>query len=273
MAGNDLKKVFPGQRLSIPAGAYNAFIDAAEVHKKRLVGITGGENPFFAPMGILLVRNDSGGPRERFDVLGLDEIVISPEDNDREFKNHPILAGVVPDITKHRGRFGVLQEPVGSGMFARAMILGITPVKVAVPTGITCRRADITDGVSGHLTEWGNGSAEVLWHGGGTDEYEWAVVRLGTSPGVFPVKLVKTGGAAGDETVPASYTYDVRDMITDEMLLADVSPTLSPHQWKRPPVGRMIEATFGYAHLHENGFALGWINETVDQEACSSGEG
>jgi hypothetical protein len=44
-----------------------------------------------------------------------------------------------------------------------------------------------------------------------------------------------------------------------------------PYKWKRPSAGWMIAATFGYAHWNTDGdLALGWINEMVEQEACSS---
>jgi len=52
-----------------------------------------------------------------------------------------------------------------------------------------------------------------------------------------------------------------------------VDPTADPHKWKRPSVGWMNPATFGYAHYNGDGdLVLGWINEMVDQEPCEESE-
>jgi len=67
-------------------------------------------------------------------------------------------------------------------------------------------------------------------------------------------------------------------MVTGDTLATAVDPTASPHKWQRPSIGWMIPATFGYAHYHPDGsggweLVLGWINETVDQEACETSGG
>ena len=90
---------------------------------------------------------------------------------------------------------------------------------------------------------------------------------------MFPVNLTKTGGTQGTESAPASWTYDVKDVETGETLASGVNPVSSPHKWRRPSVGQMIAATFGYAHYGPDGsggeqLVLGWINEMVEQEAC-----
>lgn len=88
---------------------------------------------------------------------------------------------------------------------------------------------------------------------------------------VFPVTLSQVGGGPGDESYPASWTYDVLDAITEELLASNIDPTVAPHAWRRPSVGYVIPATFGYAHRDAAGVVvLGWINEVPDQEACSS---
>ena len=117
----------------------------------------------------------------------------------------------------------------------------------------------------------GGGAAQILWKESGTG-VKWAVVRLGRwSPTVFPVNLTQTGGSQGTTTTPATWTYSVIDPVTSQTLATAVNPTVSPHKWKRPSAGWMIAATFGYAHFNAQGqLVLGWINEMVEQEACSS---
>jgi len=89
------------------------------------------------------------------------------------------------------------------------------------------------------------------------------------------VDLTQVGGSQGDETNPATWTYDVADVVTGETLESGVDPTAAPHKWQRPSIGWMIPATFGYAHYQSDGsngydLVLCWINEMVDQEACET---
>jgi hypothetical protein len=64
--GDTLRKVQAGQKLRIPAAAYNAFVDAANDFKRR--SASNGREPetTVRDRDVLLVRNDSGEPRERF---------------------------------------------------------------------------------------------------------------------------------------------------------------------------------------------------------------
>jgi hypothetical protein len=90
----------------------------------------------------------------------------------------------------------------------------------------------------------------------------------GGAGAVIPVKLVQVGGAQGTATTAATWTYDVKDFDTNDTLASGVNPVNSPHQYKRPSVGQMIKATFGYAHYDDDDLVLGWINEVADQETC-----
>src|SRR5262245_46284476 len=102
--GDALRKVQDGQRIRIPAAAYNAFVDAANDFKRR--STSSGREPETAlrDRNVLLIRNDSGEPRERFDVLGIDRPIFSPTDNLEEFKNRPSMVGVAPEVPKHVGK-------------------------------------------------------------------------------------------------------------------------------------------------------------------------
>ncbi|MCC7193489.1 MAG: hypothetical protein IT444_11970, partial [Phycisphaeraceae bacterium] len=83
---------------------------------------------------------------------------------------------------------------------------------------------------------------------------QWIVVCLGKliAMTVFPVELTLSGGTQGDEVYPASWLYDVRDAITGELLKHDADPIDVPHHWKRPNIGQMIAADYGYAHYRHN---------------------
>ena len=275
--GDSLKKVQSGQPLVIPASAYNAFIDAALDFRQRTAYLGREAQASFQQASIILVRNDSGANRQRFEVLGVDGPIIDPSANEEEFKNRVALSCVAPAADTHEGKFVVLAEPIATGKIGRAYAAGVCPVKIDVPDDDhEWRYAEIADGITANLKVSMQGSAGILWRAGGTG-VQWAVVRLGKPipMHVFPVDLTQYGGEQGDEENPATWTYDVLDVVTGETLESGVDPVASPHKWQRPSIGQMIAATFGYAHYQDDGsggleLVLGWINEMVDQEACET---
>lgn len=275
-----LRKVRSGDSLVIPAAAYNAFIDAALDFRQRTAHLGQGAQPSFPQASIVLVRNDSGSNQNRMAVLGVDAPIIDPSANEEEFRNRVALSCVAPEEGTHEGRFVVLAEPIANGKIGRAYAAGVCPVKIDVPDEEhEWRYAEIADGITGNLKVSMQGSATILWRAGGTG-VQWAVIRLGqpVPMHVFPVELTQVGGEQGDEENPASWTYDVLNVVTGETLASGVDPVASPHKWQRPSVGQMIAATFGYAHYQPNDagemeLVLGWINEMVDQEACPDSGG
>ena len=275
-----LRKVRSGDPLVIPAAAYNAFIDAALDFRQRTAHLGQGAQPSFSQASIVLVRNDSGSNQNRMAVLGVDAPIIDPSANEEEFRNRVALSCVAPEEGTHEGRFVVLAEPIANGKIGRAYAAGVCPVKIDVPDEEhEWRYAEIADGITGNLKVSMQGSATILWRAGGTG-VQWAVIRLGqpVPMHVFPVELTQVGGEQGDEENPASWTYDVLDVVTGETLASGVDPVASPHKWQRPSVGQMIAATVGYAHYQPNDagemeLVLGWINEMVDQEACPDSGG
>lgn len=66
-----LRKVQPGDPLKISAGTFNTFIDAAQDFQQRQRSQQQRPRSSFTDHGTVLVRNDSGAGRERFDVLGI----------------------------------------------------------------------------------------------------------------------------------------------------------------------------------------------------------
>jgi len=269
--GDPMKKVKPGEPLAIPAATFNTFVDAARDflarrHQQAQAGTPSGRHNC-----IVLVRNDSVFDRERFEVLGIDGSVFDPGTDIEAFKNHPVMTGVMPVEPDHRGKFVVLLEPVASGELAHAVAAGVVPARINVPDeDYPYYLAEVTNGSPVNLAVAKVGSATILWRQGGTG-VQWALLRLGEMPqfSVFPVGLVDPRGSQGDNMNPATWTYDVYHLYTGTMLATDVNPVAAPHWWRRPSVGYIIPATYGYAHWNVNGeLVLGWINEVADQEAC-----
>jgi len=186
------RKVRPGDPLIIPAAAFNAFIDAAQRFQEQQHNTE--QDPYWEQRhtGIVLVRNDSGADRQRFDILGIGGPVIRRVDNPDSFKNQIAIKGVTPTAT-HAGRFVVLLEPVKAGSFARGCVHGVCLARVRMnreDDGF----AEVKENQISRLESGGAGSAALLWvEPVGEREYSdtaWAIIRLGNRGGIQWARIV-----------------------------------------------------------------------------------
>ncbi len=192
--GESLRKVRRGEPLEISAETFNTFIDAARDFQNRTRNrqFTHTQEP--RQTGTLLVKNGSGQDRQRFEVLAIDRPIFLPSDNLWSFQDQVAVIGVVPDENKHVGRFVVLLEPLRDGMIGRAVVSGVTPVRLNV-LNEEHEWADIEGGETDSLKTDTAGSAFILWkeppgsggyggygYGYGYGYYgglRWALVRIG----------------------------------------------------------------------------------------------
>lgn len=198
-----LKKVAKGDPLAIPADAYNAFVDAARDHQARRLGQTAGGSAGVRDGGTVLVRNDSGAPRDRFDVLGIAGPVFDPTDEDQadQFAGQVVLAGVLVSSYLHEGQFAVLQEPVADGALGRAVVCGLTIGRLFVDEGAENTRWATPAWGKPYLRASSTGTADVLWKEPGESEDEedlkWAVLRLGSPAHEIETEAVYSGTVTG----------------------------------------------------------------------------
>jgi len=171
-----LRKVRPGDPLKIPAGTFNTFIDAARDYQARQHQQGQGSRAAVRHSGLLLVRNDSGADRLRFDVLGVSGPVFDPAADEEAFKNQHALAGVTPTEAGHTGKFVVLLEPVAAGAIGLACAEGVCPVHIYVEDA-ALKFADVNNGTAASLKTSRTGSATILWKAGSTGTV-WAVVKI-----------------------------------------------------------------------------------------------
>lgn len=146
----------------------------------------------------VVVKNDTEVDRERYAILGIDDVLVEPDENLREFQTRPVFVCSEPDILLHIGRFAILLQPIEAGSFGLACIHGICAVQVARYETAGHSFADIEHEETGRLKELPYGGAEVLWIEEITEEEEdeeeppwikWAVVRLGSFQGTCFAKL------------------------------------------------------------------------------------
>ncbi|MBI5724850.1 MAG: hypothetical protein HZA50_12895 [Planctomycetes bacterium] len=176
-----LAKVTSGQSLKIPAAAYNAFVDAAVAVRNSANDQGQASRQAARQSGVILVRNDSGSDRSRFDILGISGPLFTPTDDVDSFKNNqPALAGTTPNSDNHKGKFVILLEPVESGKIGRAIIDGLAIAKINV-TDATHLFAEVNNGDCSMLKSIQSGTARIVWKESGTGQ-KWALVRLGDPP-------------------------------------------------------------------------------------------
>ncbi|MCL2120166.1 MAG: hypothetical protein FWH27_17260 [Planctomycetaceae bacterium] len=263
------RKVKSGDPLVIPAAAYNAMLDAAVANMRS----QGKPSQVRGEQGNhVLVRNESGYPLEQFEILGIEGPAFDPHNEPDAFQQTPVLRGVVPN-KDHKGKFVVVQEPAAPGCVVRACVSGLTVARVYTEDSQP-KACDIEEGYTYDFTGGSTGGASILWIEGGTGE-KWALIRIGHGDvsTLFPVVLKKSGGEEGDEKKATTWRYDVNHALTDESLEKDIDPTAKPHQWRRPAIGRMTQATFGYAHFDKDDkLVVGWINETFVLSSCEEEE-
>jgi len=155
-----MKKVASGQPLRIPASTFNSMIDAANDYKSRLLNRQSEVIAQPAKNGIVTVRNLSGFDCDRFSVLAIDTVSITPTENLQEFASRFTLDVVTPE-SQNEGRFVVLQEPVLDGGMGKAMIAGVTPVLLFGDSALGAKSAGIEPG---QITLISNSSgAQILW--------------------------------------------------------------------------------------------------------------
>jgi len=245
---DDLKKVQSGDRLRIPAQTFNSFIDAAVDFKRRQRGVGRDGQRVHRQTGIILVRNDTGEDLDRFTAVGIDSPIIGPTDNEDEFKNRATAVGVKPLVPDHRGRFGVVLEPVKAGKIAPACVSGVIPCRINVEEE-THERTDVEHN-STMLKSGHHGGAEILWKEAGVGE-KWALVKAGVAEPLgitFVVRLEQVQGDAGTNgTADCTFTYNLFDLLTGEKLNRDDIPRAPIDTNIRPPQTKLVAATRGSA--------------------------
>jgi len=208
-----MRKVRSGERLHIPADAWNRFIDIAERDAARSLSLGAGE-PIRRRRNLVRIRNDSGADIGRFEILGVDSPIFAVAD--QAFKNDFDLAGSTPSTSSHLGKFVVAAEPIAAGAVGRAFASGLCPVRVDV-TNTDHDFADVADADSSKLFSGRAGAAAILWSEGGTGE-QWAIVRIGvlSIANLFAGKITAVDSPSPSPTYSAKALHDPSITVTGE---------------------------------------------------------
>jgi hypothetical protein len=180
MAGDPLRRVYPGQRRQITAAAWNALVDSARTVRDS--GSTGGDGvDLTSGQDTILVQNNSGGAVDRFAVLAVGNPLIAPTDSEDEFLSGIAFLGTTPTSSTEPGKWCVTLEPIPAGEIGRAVLSGVVPVQVDATAGAE-DFAEFNEDTTSCLVCDAGGTARILWLET-TGEVCWAVVRLGDAAG------------------------------------------------------------------------------------------
>ena len=257
----------------MPAENYNAFIEAATWVREQQRR-PGGSSGRGAPQAALLVtvKNDTASQMNRFAAVGVSGIVTDPSAAPDEFKNRIAIKARVP-TSADSNRWLVLPQPLPAGQYGLAVALGVTPCWIDLGA-VGDLAVDVADG-SGIPVSGASGAGRILWVAGGAGTAtatgaQWALIHLGGGAGgdILRGTVTKDGGAGGDETTQATWTYTLKDK-SGKTLSTGLSP-----EWVRP-VGAMKFAPDGSTapyYIDDSGNpTLMTVNEVEDTDTCSTG--
>ncbi len=180
MSGDSLRKVKTGDPLRIPAGAYNAFVDAAVDHRRRQHDESREPQRLRRDNDVILVLNSTESTVPRFGVLAITDPIFHPDDA-LELER-VAFTGALPQA-EHAGKFAILLETAAPGAIVRAAMGGVVPARVSmVDPGH--EYADVAPGQAGWLNSGVSGAAQILWVESSLSPVRRAFARLPSIAGV-----------------------------------------------------------------------------------------
>lgn len=203
MNGDAFQRARPGAALTISAAAWNACLDAADAHKRGPRGNNGGPVQF-RQADIVLVKNASGDDVPRFGVLGIDGVIITPDDSLIEFQNQVAFRGITPTTDDHTGKFVVCLDPLGDGQIGRAWVSGVCNVQVNV-VAETDNFCDVKNNDRTMLRSSSSGTARILYRESAGAGTKWCVVRMGDAKG----GTLRIGKVTSAWTIGTCATVDI----------------------------------------------------------------
>lgn len=196
--------VTPGTR-SLPANAWNevaATVNRANAANMIMTSPKGG----FDTQNITLYIK-AHKELKIFDVISLADIETQKDDSAMLAGNFCFLSED-PDTEKKK-QLLIMQEPCEEGKIARALAIGITPVKVTFKAKDTRFCA-----LNGKKLEGSESGIPVLWQEGDSEE-KWAIVCLGAGAGGRTVAQCKIKESTSDKSIWKGSVYVLGDYPTD----------------------------------------------------------
>ena len=177
------RKPAAGEPFRPSAAQFRMFVETADRVDEVQRQFAQDSGADLAPSTVL-VRNQSGADRRRFHVLGIDDVVFDPSDENQQSQalQTPTFRGVTPEAD-HAQKFAVLLGPVREGQIGQAVISGGVWCRIVVDDEDDGYRfADVDPGETETLVAVETGTGFILWREGGDGE-QWAFLRLSNVAG------------------------------------------------------------------------------------------
>jgi hypothetical protein len=176
-----MNRVYPGRPVNLSASALNHSFDAADQFFRQQQILSRQKQQPNRQGDVILVRNETGDTRQRFEVLGLGDVLIKPTENIGDFIERPAFSGVVPTMD-HYGRWAILLENLEADGIGQALVGGVTATSVQVVNEYH-RFADVAPDKMDMLVSAGAGSAQLLYVQPLAEREQadiaWAIARIG----------------------------------------------------------------------------------------------
>jgi hypothetical protein len=217
MAVDPFRMLGSGDVMPRSATTFNALLRAANSIREHDADRLAERIRRTPQSGVVVVRNASLEPVQRFGVLGIDRPTVLPNQDEIGFASRVHLRGVAP-TSEHLGRFVILLQPLSPGEMGLGVISGVTICRVHFPQeGFKFAEVAVgQDEPIAPLTAQGYGPVQVLWAGQfGKGNVAWCIVRIGncTRAVDFTVRVAIDGGSPGTTGVSTcSFTYTVHDL-------------------------------------------------------------
>ncbi|TXH55510.1 MAG: hypothetical protein E6Q97_08640 [Desulfurellales bacterium] len=257
---SEQRKAKAGLPLSIRADFFNDLVDVVRWFKNQRTLEGSGQLGAAASPTILMVKNSTAAALDRFSSLKISAKLFSDSLDQENLKG---LVGVEP--TSALDDVAIFQTPCEVDAIAPAVVAGVSTALVDV-VATAHRYASPKNGET-HLVSGARGSFRLLYGASSTGVQSMLVSRLARET-IFPVVLTQTGGADGDATTQASWTYTIADLDSNTIATSqDIGA--GDHKWKRPAVGKVEKANFGLAYYDTDGDPIvTWCNERLLVESC-----
>lgn len=264
----ELRKVNPGDRLQIPARAYNAFVDLANrAGRPAASGLSHLETGPL-PHVVAAIRNSTGSALAPHDIVAIDGIVVEVEDAPLAERLVPTLKAIVPDA-EHVGALAIVLDAIPAGRIGHACVGGIALAKVQM-VAEGHRLADLWPEELHKLRSGTNGCVALLWVQPPDERAEtgvaWCVVRLaGQGQYHWSGKIVTEGPNEEEDFTDERYWIE---RCYESNTTPTAALTLEAHPTSDPEAGVVMATNYAESLAHTHKLQPGQyvhVFETVDR--------
>ena len=173
-----MPKLSPGGKLTrVLASEWNGFIDAANWVRQNAQNVTADSGGGMRRDNIALVRNAGNAQLPAYSPVVLIGLAVKPDADTGAplIGNTPAFDAEKPSSSNLTKPAAVLLEPLSAGKVGRAILCGVTPIRVTI-SAATDEFAGVD--ATGVLLTATTGAFRLLWKDTGTGANKWAVAQF-----------------------------------------------------------------------------------------------